>query len=212
MRGVDAIDIERRIGLSEPLGLRVGEDGGERQVLGLHPRQDVIAGSIEDAVDAQDAVRRRAVTQRLDDRDAASDRRLILERNPLRLRQRGEVEAVVGKHRFVRGNERLAAFERRPRQYERRAVAAADHLDDDIDIVARAQLSRVVDPRRTAEIDPPVAPAVARRHGGDDNRAVGAPLDEAGVRLEESNDPGADRPEARQADAQGGGHRRCPAA
>ena len=47
------LDVEGRVGLgvAEPLG--VGEAPREVQALQLHPREDVVAGAVEDAVDAR---------------------------------------------------------------------------------------------------------------------------------------------------------------
>ena len=47
-------DIEARIGLGVAEALRVLEAIGKRQFLLLHPREDVIAGAVENPVDALD--------------------------------------------------------------------------------------------------------------------------------------------------------------
>ena len=52
VRGVEAADVEGRIGLGVALGLRLRQHVGERAVLALHLGQDVVAGAVEDAVDA----------------------------------------------------------------------------------------------------------------------------------------------------------------
>ena len=56
VRGVMAIDIERRFRFREAEPLRIGQDIGEIRALQLHPRQDVIAGAVDDAVEARDAI------------------------------------------------------------------------------------------------------------------------------------------------------------
>ena len=58
--GVEAADVEGRVGLGVALGLRLREHVGERAMLLLHLRQDVVAGAVEDAVDAADLVGRPA--------------------------------------------------------------------------------------------------------------------------------------------------------
>ena len=83
VRGVVALDVEGRIGLGIAEPLRVLQAVGERQLLPLHAREDVIAGAVEDAVDAREASCRPALAQRLDDRDAARDRGLEVERDAL---------------------------------------------------------------------------------------------------------------------------------
>ena len=85
--GVEAADVEGRIGLGVAEPLRVGEADVERQGLRLHPRQNVVAGAVENARDAADRVARQALAQRLDHRNAAPDRRLVKERRVMRLRQ-----------------------------------------------------------------------------------------------------------------------------
>ena len=54
--GVEAADVEGGIGFGVALGLGLLQHVGERAVLLLHLRQDVIAGAVEDAVDAADLV------------------------------------------------------------------------------------------------------------------------------------------------------------
>ena len=56
MRGVEAADVERRIGLGVTEFLGVGETGREGNLFQLHPRQDVIAGAVQNAVDAANLV------------------------------------------------------------------------------------------------------------------------------------------------------------
>ena len=55
MRGVEAADVKGRIrfGVAEPLSL--GEADLERQALGLHAGEDVVAGAIENAGNALNA-------------------------------------------------------------------------------------------------------------------------------------------------------------
>ena len=52
--GVVAVDVERRIGLGIAEPLRVLKALGKRQAFLLHPGHDVIAGAVEDAVDARE--------------------------------------------------------------------------------------------------------------------------------------------------------------
>ena len=53
---VVAVDVEARIGLGVAQALRVRETLGEAEPLGLHAREDVIAGTVEDPVDAIDRI------------------------------------------------------------------------------------------------------------------------------------------------------------
>ena len=77
--GVVAVDVEGRVGLGVAQPLGCGEALGERQALVLHAGQDVVAGAVEDAVDAADRVAGEGLAQRLDDRDAAGRRGLEIE-------------------------------------------------------------------------------------------------------------------------------------
>ena len=56
LRGVVAFDIERRIGLRIAEPLRLAQAIRESEPILLHAREDVIAGAVEDAVDARKSV------------------------------------------------------------------------------------------------------------------------------------------------------------
>src|SRR5439155_22724101 len=76
VRGVDAVDVEPGIGLGIAELLCLGEDVGEVATAIAHRREDIVAGAVEDAVNAPEAVGRQTLAQCLDDRDAARDRGL----------------------------------------------------------------------------------------------------------------------------------------
>ena len=59
VRGIDAVDVEARIGLGVAELLRLGEHLGELAAALAHRRQDVVRGAVEDAVDARDSGCRR---------------------------------------------------------------------------------------------------------------------------------------------------------
>ena len=94
VRGVEAADVEGRIGLGVAQPLRLLQAEVERQPLGLHLRQDVVAGAVEDAADARDAVARKRLAQGLDDGNAAADRGLEGERRAVALGEFGQFLAV----------------------------------------------------------------------------------------------------------------------
>ena len=71
MCGVDAFDVEGRIGLRVAQALRVFQHLIEPGTLFAHLGQDEVAGAVDDAGDPLDAVGGQAFAQRLDDRDAA---------------------------------------------------------------------------------------------------------------------------------------------
>ena len=99
---VDPIDVETRVGLGVAQGLGFGEHILEGALALAHVAQDVIAGAVEDADDAVDPVGRQPLADRLDDRDAAGDRRLVGQRGPGLGRGPGQRRAVLGQERLVR--------------------------------------------------------------------------------------------------------------
>src|SRR5690349_14375185 len=65
MRGIEAADVEGRIGFGVTEALRLFQTLIERKFLALHARQDVIAGAVQNPVDALDRVARETLAQRL---------------------------------------------------------------------------------------------------------------------------------------------------
>ena len=94
VRGIDAFDIEGRIGFGIAQALRLLQHGVEIQALVAHFGQDEIGGAVDDAGNPLDAVGRQAFAQRLDDRDAAGNRRLERHHHALVLRGLENLVAV----------------------------------------------------------------------------------------------------------------------
>ena len=90
MRGVEAANVEGRIGLGIALGLRFLQHIVEGPALLLHLGQDVVAGAVEDAVDARRCRCRPGSRAHLDHRDAAGDRGLEVQRHAMLLGKRGK--------------------------------------------------------------------------------------------------------------------------
>jgi hypothetical protein len=109
VRGVDAVDVEGRIGLGVAQALRLGQHVGELAPGLAHGGEDEIAGAVKDAVDAQDAVGGQPLTQRADDRDAARDRCLVPQLRAGVLGQPRKLVAVQRQHRLVGRDHGLAA-------------------------------------------------------------------------------------------------------
>ena len=105
---IKSIDIERWLGLGIAHLLRVREHVLKIPTLSLHLSEDVIAGAIEDAVKPLDAVAAQALAQRLDDRDAARHRGLVIKVAAVLLDQPEDRLAVRGDQRLVCGDDRLA--------------------------------------------------------------------------------------------------------
>jgi hypothetical protein len=184
LRRVDAADVEGRIGLGVAEPLRRLEHLGVGRVLGLHPGQDVVAGAVQHPHQPDDRIAGEALGQRLDDRDAAGHGRLEAQRDPLRLGGLGERLAVQGEHRLVGGDDVLAPGERRRGSRLRRAVLAAHHLDDEVDVVAAGERDRVVLPGVGREVDAAVAVPRAGGDRDDLDRPPGASGDRIAVRLQ----------------------------
>ena len=58
--GVEAVDVGGRVGLGIALSLCVGEHVGVIGALGVHARQDIVGGAVENAGDGQDLVAHRS--------------------------------------------------------------------------------------------------------------------------------------------------------
>ena len=107
VRRVEPVDVEARIGLGVAELLRFLQ----RSLIGLallHLGEDEVAGAVQDAVEARQAVAGERFAQRLDDRDAAADRRLEGERRAALLRKLRQLHAVRGEQRLVGGHHALA--------------------------------------------------------------------------------------------------------
>ena len=167
MRRVEAADVETgiRLGVAEPL--RLAEADFERQVVGLHPGQDVVAGAVEDAGNPRDRVAGQTLAQGLDHRNAAADRAFEKERRLMRLGQRRQAQPVRGDHRLVGGDDRQAARQRRLDRFVRDPVRSADQFDEHVDLGGRGHRRRIVEELRAPEIQVAVAP-MARAVGSKD--------------------------------------------
>ena len=160
-------------------------------------------GAVQDAVDAFEPVAGEPLAQRLDDRDAAGDRRLERERQPRRLGPRREPRAVMRHQRLVGGDDVLAVIERGIDDLAGDPVGAADQFDDDVDLGIGGHRRRILVPAHRRQIDAAVAAAVARRHRGDDDRAAAAFGQELGLVLQQFEDAGPDRAETGDGNLQG---------
>ncbi len=137
VRGVDALDVEGRVGLGIAQPLRLLQRSVERQPLVAHLGQDEIGGAVDDAGDPFDAVGGQALAQRLDDRNAAGHRRLERDHHALFLRRGEDLVAVQGEQRLVGGDDVLAVGDRLQHQllgdaYSRRSARRRCRCPDSI--------------------------------------------------------------------------------
>ncbi len=150
MRRVDAVDVEARIGLGIAQALGLGQHVGEIAAGLAHRRQDVIAGAVQDAVDARRSrLAARPSRSAFDDRDAAGDGRLVAERHALGLGHAGQAPCHDGRAAPCWRSRQACRRAMAPdHQLACHAVGAADQLDDDVDLGSVGQSQRR---RRTSE-------------------------------------------------------------
>ncbi len=104
---VIAIEVVGGVGFREAPPLRLGKDLRERQAVGLHRRQHVVAGPVEDAGDADETVSRQALANGADDRDSAGDRRFEAEMDATLGGEAQQFTAFVRHELFVRRDDRF---------------------------------------------------------------------------------------------------------
>ena len=206
LRGVVALDVERRIGFGVAQPLRLLEAFVERQPLALHARQHVIAGAVEDAVDARHRIAGKTLAQGLDDRDGAADRRLEIERDLVLLGQPRELDAVPRQQRLVGGDDRLAGLQRRADRRKRRVAVAADQFDKRIDAGIARKLHRVRDPAQLLHIDAAILAARAGADRHDLDRAAALVGQHRALLVDQAHHRGADRAETGETHFEGGSH------
>ena len=112
MRRIDAVDVERRVGLGVAARLRFLEHGRERGARPAHLRQNEVARAVDDPGNPFDPIRSQAFAQRLDDRNATRDGRLERDHHPGFLRRGKDLVAVRGEERLVGGDDMLAERDR----------------------------------------------------------------------------------------------------
>ena len=210
VRRVDAVDVEGGVGLGVAQLLGVGQDFGEFPAAFAHLRQDVVAGAVENAGDALDAVGGQAFADRLDHRDAAGDRGLEGERDVVFLGQGGQGGAVHREHRLVGGDHRPAGGERGFHQGAGGAVGAADQFQHHVHVGVGGQRHRILVPAQAGDGHLAFLGAVAGGHGGDGDGAAGAGGDQVGIVAQQLQHAGADGAQAGDGDGERAGHERRP--
>ena len=202
LRGVEAFDVEGGIGLGIAQPLSVGETIGVRQPLLLHPRQDVIAGAIEDAVDAVDGVAGKPFAQGLDHRNGGGDRGFIIQRDVGLLGQLRKLEAMLGQQRLVCRHHRLAGGERIFDRGLGRIAGSAHQFDEHVDAVITGKFDRIGEPLHLLQIDAAVLLARARRHRDHLDGAAAARRQRAALGRDLGDQGGANRAEPGDANSQ----------
>ncbi len=166
VRRVKAADVECRIGLGIAKLLRLAETDLERKMLGLHAREDIVAGAVEDARDPPNRIAGQALPEGLDDGYAAADRGFEEQLSARSLGQGRELEPVRREHRLIRRDDGSSPRKRGLDGVERDTVGAADQFDENVDVCGGRKLRSVREVSRRAKIDPAVV-LTSRAEGGD---------------------------------------------
>ena len=195
MRRVEAADIEGRVCLGIALRLRVFQHVGKASALGQHQGEDVVAGAVEDAVDAADGVALQALADRLDHGNAAGHSTFEIQRHAMLLGKRRERRPVMGEQRLVGGDHMLPGTEGGLDRVLGDALLAADQLDEGVDLGIAGELNRIGDEAKTGNVDIAVLVPIERGDGHDLDRPPDA-LAKVGAALgKEPQDPASDRAE-----------------
>src|SRR5215472_6180638 len=129
--GVNAVDVKARIGFRVAELLRFGQHFGELVRALAHRRQNVVAGSVQNTIDALQTIAGETLAQTLDYWDPAGDRGFERKECALFLRPYGELRPLVGHQRLVGCDHVLAVSYRSFDDFAGDPVSAADQLDDD---------------------------------------------------------------------------------
>src|SRR3546814_14629165 len=97
-----------------------------------HGRENIVAGAVEDTVNTRDTVAGQTFAQRLYDRDAPADSRLVGEDDSGRFGGIGKLGSVQGKQSLVCRHDMAPGGDRHVQYVTGDAAAAADTLDDHI--------------------------------------------------------------------------------
>ncbi len=112
LRGIMALDVEGRIGLRVAEPLRLLEAFRKGQLLLLHAGEDVVAGAVENSIDACQRIPGKPLAQGLHDRNGAAHRGLEIERYAAFFGKRRQCDSVARKKRLVGSDHGLAGGER----------------------------------------------------------------------------------------------------
>ena len=202
MGRVKAADVECRISLGIAFGLRLRECICERQAMVGHARQDVIAGAVEDAINAGDAVASQRLAHGLDDWNAAGHRRFEIQRDRVLFRHSRQFDAMPGEQRLVRRDHMLLGMQRRLDRCLRRPVRAADQLDEHVDTRVGRQPNRIVDPAHAGERHAAILVARASGHSRHPERPTGVSRQPFAMFVQQLQQPDTNRAKPRDAEFQ----------
>ena len=201
-----ALDVEGRVGLGVAEPLRLLQAVGEGELLLLHAGQDIVAGAVENSIDARERIAGQAFAQRLHDRDGAADRGFEIERHVVLLGDSRERNPVPRQQRLVGGDH---GFFRRQRRRDRRVRGiplAADQLHEHIDLAIGCQRDRVGNPAQLLVIDVALLAVRARADRHDLDRTTAARGECVALAFDQPGDGRSDRAQAGNTEFQRGRH------
>ena len=211
VRGIEAFDVEGRVGFGIAETLRILEALGKGQPFEFHPGEDVVAGAVEDAVEARDRIARQGFAKRLDDRDSARGRSLEGERDAL-----GFGDLASARPCFAR-SALLAVTTCLPEASAASTAAFATPSEPPISSTTQSTLSDCAratgssNQGKAGKIEAAILRPFAGGHRRHADRTAGA-LGECVVLAREDADDGcADRAETGDADTKCLSHAECPA-
>jgi len=197
VRGVEAVDVERRIRFGITELLRVGEHGVERGALILHPGEDVVAGAVHDSVNPVDPVRDQSFAERFDDRNAARHARFVADVDAGLFRRVENLLAVQGEEGFVGGHDMFPGGDGVEDELAGER-GAADKFDDDVRSGDR--FGGVGSQKFPRYRDTPVGSSVEIGDTGQNEFDAGAFGDDFAVLEDVLRDSGTDRAESDNTD------------
>ena len=132
MGGIDAVHVQAivRLGIAEFLGLAEGI-GKARTFIG-HPAENVVAGAVDDPVDAQQLIGDQALAQGLQHGNAAGHAGLKIDRHAGLLGEGDQLRTPLGQQGLVGGDERFAGGDGRLRHLGGLGDAS-EEFDHDLD-------------------------------------------------------------------------------
>lgn len=130
--GIEAADIFSGVGLGVALCLGFSEHGGVFGT-GVHFAEDEVAGAVEDAFDALDAIAGESLFEAGDDGNASGDGSAVLEVSAFGGGEALEFDALKGDELFIGGNDTFAGLKGVAHPVSS-GVEATGEFDDDIDI------------------------------------------------------------------------------
>jgi hypothetical protein len=200
VRGVVAVDVERRLGLGVAQLLRLGERGLEGRALEAHATEDVIAGAIDDAAQRDHPVAGQRLAQRAHDGDAAAHRALEGQVGAARDGPIDELRPVQREQHLVGGHHAPALIER-ALDIAARRVHAAHHLDEQVNRWIIEQDLRVGGEQRALELRHALALGRADQHARNRQLRAHARGEVARILMQQLHDAAADGAAAEQPDA-----------